>query len=72
MFLKPLFICRRCGVVSEVEHYEIIDSDRDEVFPEVACARCGSDVLPKLIDGQQDNRSMTPEEIEFEMFGPPV
>lgn len=47
----PMYECRSCGDVWQVEVVEDIDCDRDSIECRAVCA-CGRDVTPKFVESE--------------------
>lgn len=62
--LTPLYRCPKCGDTWQVESYEFIDTDRDDVEPAMICSACFSVVRPVINDeGIPVYHELTDEEV---------
>ena len=67
MAIAPVFECKNCGDVTDVDAIEIPDLESDDVITVPCCNICDADVRPKQTpDGQQAYKGLTSEEIEAE------
>lgn len=49
--LANVYICGKCGDVTDVYLFEHIDCESDDVYPIMHCGKCHREVTEKKIDG---------------------